>query len=362
MNNNKISSLQFSTLMIFPILSLFSGIGLYDIVKIANIDSYISPIISTLIGILILLIFIYILNYKKELSLPEKNIQLFGPIFGNIINYMINILILFVGIVIIYSISNFIVSQFLAETPIYIILILFGIIIIYSVTKGIEVIARTGIVFFIIIIILTIISTFGLIPFFDTSNIKPILENGIKPPIEGGMILTLTNIVPIIIMLIVPKNKIVKNEKLPKYLIIAFLISMLFIFLATLLTVDVLGIHLLKIFPHPEYIVLKKISILGFIDRIENIIYIKWLLNDFISLALVVYYISNSIKRKNKQKIIPIIVTIIILLFSQILFKDNTEFKWFVLNIYPYLNLLLLLILIIISINIIIKRRIEKEA
>lgn len=362
MNNNKISSLQFSTLMIYPILSLFSGIGLYNIVKTAEIDAYISTIISTIIGLFIIALFIFIFNYKKELTLPEKNIHLFGQTIGTIINYLISILIAFVGICLIYSISNFIVSQFLTETPIYIILIFLGLVIIYNVTKGIEVIARTGVIFFIIIFILTLISTFGLIPFFDISNIKPILENGIQKPLTAGVSLTLTNIIPIFVMLIIPKDKIVANNKVSKYIIIFYFIGMLFIFLATILTIGALGIHLIKIFPHPEYMVLKKISILGFIDRIENIIYVKWLLNDFISFSLIVYFIANSIKNKNKQKVLPIIITIIIMVISQYLFKDNTEFKWFIHNIYPYLNLLLFIIFIIISLNILIKKKFEKEA
>lgn len=361
-NNTKISSLQFATLMIYPILSFFTGIGLYNIIKIAQVDSYISTIISTVIGFLFFALFIFIFNYKKDLSLPEKNIYLFGNVIGNIINYLINIIVIIIGVVLIYSISNFIVSQFLAETPIYIILVFLGLVVVYGATKGIEVIARIGIVFFIVITILTIISTLGLIPLFDISNIKPFLEHGISRPFVAGVSLTLTNIVPIIMMLIIPKSNVVDNNKISKYIFISYLISMLFIFLATFLTVGNLGIHLLKIFPHPEYMVLKKISILGFIDRIENFIYVKWLLNDFVSFTILVYFISNSIKKQDKQKIIPGFVTIIILALSQVLFKDNTEFKWFIFNIYPYLNLALLIIIVIIALNIFIKKFIIKEA
>ena len=361
-NNGKISSLQFITLMFSFLLSLFSGIGFYNTIKIAGVDAYISTIFSTFFGIIILLIFYCIFSYKKGLSLPQKNIYLFGKIGGNIVNYIMITLVFVIGIVLVYSISNFIISQFLAETPIYIILILLGIIVIYNVTKGIEVMARTGVIFFIIITLLTIMSTFGLIPFFDGSNIRPYLENGIIPPLKGGLFLALTNIVPILVMLIIPKNRIVSDNKLPKYLMIFYGINMLFVFMATILTIDVLGIHLIKIFPYPEYMVLKRISIFGFVDRIENFIYIKWMLNNFISFTLIVYYISNSVRNKDKQKLLPIIVTIAILLLSQILFKDNSEFKWFIYNIYPYLNLLLLIIFVIIFINIIVKKIFEKEA
>lgn len=361
-NNKKISGLQFSCLMIYPILSLFSGIGMYDIVRISGVDAYISVIVAFILGFFVLGAFILIFNYKEDLSLPEKNIYLFGNIIGTGINYLINILVMLMGILMIYSISNFIVSQFLSETPTFIILIFLGLVCIYNVTKGIEVIARTGIAFFIIIIILTIISTFGLIPLFDSNNIKPVLEFGMSKPIMGGISLCLTNILSIIVVLIIPKNKVVKKEKLSKYLMISYFIGMLFIFLATILTVGVLGINLLKLFPHPEYMVLKEISILGFIDRIENIIYVKWLLNDFISFVLITYFISNSIKKGDKQIVLPITVTVLIALLSQLLFKDNTEFKWFVYNIYPYINLILVGILVIIVLNIFIRKARKKEA
>jgi spore germination protein KB len=361
MNNNKVSSFQFACLIIYPILSLFSGIGMYNVVNNSGVDAYIAVIIAMILGFLVLGMFLLILNYKEDLTLPEKNICLFGKIIGNGINYFVNILVMVMGILLIYSISDFIISQFLTETPVIIILIFLGLTSIYSVTKGIEVIARTGVTFFIIIIILTIISTFGLIPLFDFSNIKPVLEYGLNKPILGGISLCLTNILSIIILLIIPKKKIFNKEKLPKYLIFAYLISMLFIFLATILTSGVLGIQLLKLFPNPEYMVLKKISILGFLDRIENIIYVKWLLNDFISFVLIIYFISNSIKKNDKQYVLPITITILICLLSQLLFKDNTKFKLFIHDIYPYINLILLGIFVIISLNIIIRKVIKKE-
>ena len=361
MNSKKMSSLQFSVLTILPILSLFGGIGLYDILKIAKMDAYISTIITTILGFIFIAMFIYIFNYKEKLSLPEKNIYLFGKVIGTIINYVLCGLMFFIALVLIYSISNFIVTQFLTRTPIIIILFFMGIVIIYAVSKGIEVIARAEIIFFIIVILLTCVSTFGVIPYFDVSNIKPIMAEGINRPLSAGIYFLFTNVIPIIVMLIYPKNNIPDKNKTSKYLIVAYLVAMLFVFLATFLTIGALGIELIELFPHPEYMVLKKISFLGFIDRIENVIYVKWLLNDFVCFSLIVYYISNSIKKRNKQKALPIIITITIMVLSQLLFKDNTQFKWFVFNIYPYLNLALFLILIIIILNIFIRKTIIKE-
>lgn len=360
-DNSKISKLQFSTLLIFPILSLFSGIGLYDLISISSVDAYLAVVVAMGLGVFILGMFLVIFSYEKDLSFGLKNKKLFGKLLGSSINYIIICLVMVVAICLIYSISNFIVSQFLSKTPIWVVLLFLGLVIIFNVTKGIEIIARTGIIFIILIIGLTIISTLGLIPFFDVSNIKPVLAYGIVNPVKGGIILALTNIVPIFVLLVVPKSDVVDNKNITKWILGAYAIGMLFVFTSTILTLGVLGIHLAKIFPHPEYIVLKKISLLGFVERIENIIYVKWLLNDFISLALIIYFITNGIRKKDKQTFMPILVMIVILVLSQVLFKDNTQFKWFVLNIYPYLNLFLLMIFVIIFINVIIRRIIEKE-
>lgn len=362
MSNKKISSLQFSILTILPILSLFGGIGLYDILKIAKIDAYISTIITTILGFIVIAMFIYIFNYKEKLSLPEKNIYLFGKIIGTIINYILCALMFFIALTLIYSISNFIITQFLTKTPMIIILLFMGIIMIYTVSKGIEVIARAEIIFFAIVILLTIISTLGVIPYFDVDNLKPYMADGSNKPIYAGIYFLFTNVVPITVMLIYPKANICNKNKTTKYIIVAYLIAMLFIFLATFLTIGALGIELIELFPHPEYMVLKKISFLGFIERIENVIYTKWLLNNFICFSLIIYYITNSIRKCNKQKLLPIIVTTSVMVLSQLLFKDNTQFKWFIFNIYPYLNLALFIILIIIILNIFIRRNIIKKA
>ena len=358
MNNKKINSLGFASLTIFPIISLTNSIGLYNIIKASNQDAYISVIISSLLGILVLIPFLIILNYKKDLTLKEKINFLFGNTLGTIINTIITFIVFIIGITIIYNSTNFINSQFLNKTPIYIILLLFNIPIIYNVTKGIETISRISLIILIITVFLTIISVISLSLQFNINNIKPILEFGITKPIHGSISLLLTCITPMIILLMTPKNNIIDSNKTNKYIIIFYLISMIFLTITTFLKIGVLGINLLKISNNPEYMVLKKISVLGFINRIENIIYIKSIFYNYINLVLIIYFISNNIKKKDIQKKIPIIVTLFISILSQIIFKNNIYYKFFIYNTYPYINLILLIIIILTTINIIIRKKI----
>lgn len=355
MNKEKITNIQFTCLIAFPILALFSGIGTHNTIKIAGVDSYLSVLFSYILGFLPLLLFLLIFNYKKELNIVDKIKYLFGKYLGTIINYIINILVLLIGVTLFHGITNFAISQFLAETPIVILMILVGIVLVYNVGLGIEVISRVAIIFLVIICFLTIISTSGVIPHFEMSNIKPFLENGITPPLKGSIALTLTNVIPIFILLIVPKDKIKDNKKTNKYLISFYTLAFIFAFLAMLLTIGSLGIYLCELYQYPEYTVLKKISLFNFIDRIENFIYIKWLLSSFICLSLIIYYLRISIKKDSKT-ILPSLIIIAMIYIALNIFKNNTIFYNFILKLYPYICLFLLSIFIIIGINIIIRK------
>lgn len=359
MNKKNLSTIQFACLIGSPIVSLFSGIGTHNLIKTSNLDSWISVIISYFIGLIPLLIFIYIFNYKEELNITEKNTYLFGKTIGNFLNISINILFFSIGMVQLYNISNFAISQFLSETPIIFFMFLFGILIIYSVNTGLENISRIGIIFLTIITILTIISTLGLIPTIDISNLKPILKNGITSPLKGSLLLTTTNVTPIFLLLITAKKNIIEKEKINKYFFIFYTLAFLFIFIAIFLAISSLGIYLCQVYQYPEYTVLKKISLFNFIERIENFIYIKWILNSFLTLSLIVYHISNSSKKNSK--LFPLIITLLLIIITNIVFKNNTFFYFLGEHLFPYISLFLLIIYIIIFIKIFIRKRLAKQ-
>ncbi len=358
MNKDKLTSFQFSCLICFPILAFFSGIGTYNIIKTAQVDAYLSTIFACLFGIIVLLLFFYIFNYKPNLNIIEKNKYLFGKVLGTALNYLINILVLLIGVALIYNIGNFAISQFLSETPLLIFMILFSLVLIYNVHLGIKNISRVGIIFFSIVCFLTIISTLGVIPTIDFSNLNPFLEHGLTKPIQGGFTLTLINVIPIFTLLIVEKEQISDHHKITKKAFFFYAIAFLFTFLAIFLTLSSLGIHLSEIYQYPEYTVLKKISIFHFVDRIENFIYIKWVLNSFMCLSLIIYYISHSVQKQCKLRV-PIIVSVIIIYLALTIFKNNTFFYYFSYSILPYCNLLLFFIFVIIAINIFIRKLLE---
>ena len=151
MNKSKINSLQLGCLMLCPILSASLGIGLYNAIQIAKVDSYIGIFISSVLGFIPLLLIIYISKFEEDKNIIEKINLLYGKYIGTFINFIIISIFFIIGITILFGICNFIVTQFLANTPIMYIGIMFGIVCVFSVSKGIETISRTQFIFTFII-------------------------------------------------------------------------------------------------------------------------------------------------------------------------------------------------------------------
>lgn len=352
---NKINALQFGSMLIMIIMSSFIGIGIFAIIKSSGKDAYISVLLAGIIGFLILLMIFYISNYDEDKSIGELNLCIFGPILGKIINVFLIIIALFIGASAMYNLINFIVSQFLSETPLLVIGIFFSLLCLYINIKGIETISRVSLIFIVMNTILYFTAVFGLLPEVELSNLKPFLEFGWTSPLKGIFYLITLNISPIFLLLSIPKKNIVDKNKIKKTLSIFYIISVIFMFATIFITLSVLGIELSTLYQYPEYIVLKRINLFNFLDRLENILNIQWILGLFIVNSIVIYYTSEIIKKNNK--IIKAIISLVILLLSTYLFSNNTSFNNWSYNFLPYIRLVFILIHVIILIVLLFKKR-----
>lgn len=357
MIKDKINSLQFAAMMAILLIASFIGIGMFSIVKAAGVDTYLSIIIAAIFGIFIIISFFVIFDYEPSLSITLKLTKIFGKFFGNILNFICIIIVLTMGISAMYNLTTFISSQFLKETPLLFIGACFSLVIILVNFKGIETLSRVGLIIFFINFVLFFLAVIGLLPQFQVSNLKPFLEFGIGKPMIGAVYNILLNLLPIYFLLIIPKEQLVNKEKYRKYIIIFYIISVIIKLIFILLTLGVLGIHLTSIYQYPEYIVLKRIKLFNFIDKIENVITIQWLFGLFFNISLVVYYVSHSIVPKRDTKILPILITVIILFCSIFLFKNNTVFNEYTYTKVPYIRGILFFIYILLFIGVLISRK-----
>lgn len=360
MKNEKINSLQLGSVISILMIASFLGIGMYSIVKIAKVDSYLCLLIAGIVGILLVLSLFLIFDYEPNLNIADKIRKIYGNFFGNILNLILIICFFIISIVAMFNLSNFITSQFLRDTPLIVISIVFGFLIIFINFKGIEVITRTSLILYVLCFLFFIFSIIGLFSQFEVSNLKPFLEFGISKPLKGSLYNLLFNIVPIFLITIVPKNKLSDKKNFKKIIFGYYFVSVLIKFLLILFTIGILGIELASIYQYPEYMVMKRINILSFIDRIENVLTIQWMFGLFISISFIVYYISNTVKTNNISKKFPIILVILIIICADKFFQNNIVFNNFSYTFVPYVMGCILFIYLLVVVGIILKKNVKK--
>ena len=319
--------------------SLFFGLGISLLCKYTNKDTYIGAIIGTLLGLIIILCYRYIIQNKKNKSLNEILNQ------NKIIGLIVRILFLAASIIIlIYTLltyKTFISSFLLATTPVFMILIPWLILLIYCAWGGIPMINKLATSLFPFSIILSILSIFSIFGNFDYYNFLPILTT--KPTSLFMSIIAFAGIstFPGILTLHLESN--IKNY------VKFYLLSAILVIITIICVNGIFGEVLVNIFRFPEYMILKQVILLDFIQKIENILSIAWAFDLFITSAFAIYSIKTLVPAKKNNFSTLIIIAIIAILIDKF-FDFNYIYELFAYYALPYISFILPLIIIILLI------------
>lgn len=358
---NKFEIFEMNALIYFIMRAGFIGIAANAVIDIAHVDSYLSPIIGTLIGIIFVNLYIKIAEINPDKNINENLIDLFGEKIGKIIIIFITIFVFSLNIILYYDIVNFITSEYLYFTPKSAIAIVLAIPFIYLLSHDIKVICRAAVILFFISLALYILSISGLVNQINFDNLLPFLENGINPVIKGTLIYTAYITLPIFLLTIIPKNSIKNANQYKRKINRYYLLLSLILIISETVLISVLGIDLAQLYQYPDYHLLRRINLGGFIQRIESLLAVQWIICIFVMVVFCGYYIVNSLsfvlKIKN-NKALNIIIPILVMYLSMTIFKNNTIATKVEIIYYPYfLYFFLLLIPLIIYITNLFKKK-----
>lgn len=343
MENNakgKITINQIIILLYFICHGSLLGAATSSMFVFSREDSWMVPIISCIIGMIPLLIYTSLMNRFENQHIFEIVDSLCGKILGKIINFILIIFVCSYLIISFWNLSNFISSQYLYNTPQGFIAILFIIPIIYLLSKNIHIILRSGIIIFILSFLFFIISVFALVPQVQIVNIFPILQNGIASPFESVFNTIGYLVLPLFLITCIPKNSIKNYQKFTKKIIIAYLLIQLSIILIVFCVLSIFGIELASLYQYPEFQILRRVTIGGFIERVESTLSIHWVLDLFMLITFCCYFIKTGmnhiipIKNKLNQNIFHLIIALIMLV-SLFIFPSNTSANNFLMHTYP---------------------------
>ena len=327
----KINSLEYNTLLWFLTRATFIEITAEILLNSAHQDSWISIIIAIIIGLLPFSLFSYLKNKYPNQNIIQINKTKLGK-FGTFLNLILIASTLIFTICSFWITVHFIDSQYLYRTPIIIIIIVLLLPVIYTIIKNIHVFSKVSLIMFYISLFFIVIILTGLVSNIDIDNLKPILNNK-DNILYGSFCFIGFNILPLFLLNIIPKNKI--NNYSPKKSFIFYLISSLSLLNVMFLTISIFGIHLSELYNYPSFHLLKRVSVLDIIDRVESILSLEWFLALFVQIIISLFFIKEALKEtfQTKEKTNNIIMTIVCLfiafLTNLIFTTQGTELAYF---------------------------------
>ncbi|MCA1029457.1 endospore germination permease [Bacillus timonensis] len=287
-HEEKISGLQYFAIVLC--FTIGSSIILTPpfVTSHARQDAWVSAIISSFIGIGIVFIYVAINRlFPKKTSLEMVEFVL-GKWGGKLFFLFLFGYSFLLSAMVLRNIGDFMATQVMPETPIQAIHIAFLAVVIFAVKQGIETISRTAEIFTPWIIGLLLILISFTLPELERENMLPVLENGWKPIAKGSLIVLSSPILETWILLFLMTNVNKQKSAINGYLAGVFF-GGLVIFVITFLSILVIGPDFTARNTYPAYILGKKISIGEFLERIEVIVAIIWMLTIFFKVTLCFY-------------------------------------------------------------------------
>lgn len=341
---------EYLIIIFFLMRSFILGLSLKSIYIIANQDAWISILVASILGLIPLIIYYQLLNHDSKLNINGLIDKYFNKFFAFIFKLLLIMFFIFHISIILWSITNFVTSQYLYRTPLFAILTALIIPVFYIVNKKLAIIGRISIIFIMIVIVLFTFSFLFLLGDINLHNSLPIFEYGATPILSASINSISYTILPVFAILIIPKDNIKNNKKLFSSIIKVYIISYIAIFIIVFMIINIFGINLTLFYEFPEYNVLKLINIGNFIQRVESIFSFQWFFDITIANVLFIYYIKNTIKETYKlnkkwDKYITFLISTIVVILARNIFENNTIASIFIKNIYKYIVIFFLLII-----------------
>lgn len=345
-NNSKISPFGICFLSSFLYRSFYI-IGFFNlIISISKSDSIFSIILSSLLGLIILYGYFYLNDRLARDNIFIKINKSFPKIIADLLNSLLIILFTFIGCFTLYNLAIFINYNLLNDINIIPISILLMFTITYLATKGVNTITRVSGILIFIFISFSFISFISLINYSSPTNLYPLLTNNFLDIYEGSIYSCILSVTPILLLLIIPKERIEKNRKYQKYMFITYIVNCIYILISFILTLSILGEKLTTILHYPDIVALQKVSLLHFIDRIEDLLSFKVMFDSFLFLTLILYYVKEGVislfEIKSNNKIVYII-GLAILIISLYLKVISIKLIIYLLTIILFIHFLLMI-------------------
>ncbi len=328
MNKEILSRKQTISLII---LFLIGDVLIFGVARAGKKNLWLAIILAGIITIPIILIFTDLYKTFPNKNVLEINEIIFGKYLGKLINSLFLVFVLYKGVFVLRSLSEFITTVSFPETPTVIPIILTIILCIWITKEGIEVIGRYSQLYVFILGIFIIISFTLIIPNMNIQNMSPIFYIELNSLIKGTVSAFTFPFGEIVIIFLVLKSSNTRNFSVSLYLKALFLTT-LSIFFISVTQILVLGINSYVYNYFPSYETLSRVIIGEFLRSIEIIVGVSFISAVFVKIAFCLYAAAKSttsILGFSDYKFVVAPIALMMINFSLIMYTDLMHlFEW----------------------------------
>ncbi len=334
----RISIFQLFTITVF--LQLGTTV-IFGFASTAGRDSWLAILISTALGIVLILIYSTLMKMNPGLTLVEWFPAQLGKWIGMPIAWLYPLLFMYSIGRIFSDLKGLIPTTMLPDTPPWVVVITILIVIIYCVFSGVEVLARfteytLPILFILLMLQMLMLFGSGIVNY---KYLLPVLGKGWGKVLTTvwptgvtqtfGETLTLAMIWPLV----------TKSEKIMKTTIFATLFSGAIIELLSLMEIAVLGEDITERTVYPVYLLVKQITMADFLENLDAVVALTMIITAYVKVSIYFFAVVRSIQlllniQDSRKLILPIGM---ITYFMGITMSDNISEHFYVATkVFPF--------------------------
>lgn len=325
-----------SLMLIFNVASAIT----VPIGAVAGQDVWISILLALAAGSLIVWTYSRLHESHPGKSISEIAEGLLGNWAGRVVGVFYLWYSFHLGSLVLRDFVEFLSAVALPRTPIPAILFPILAVVVWGVYLGVEVLSRYAQTIYLFVIFEVLVSSLLLFNQFDYRNLLPVLDKGWSPVLEGAIqITTFPFGETVIFAFIIPFLN--QTDQVRKTSLRALLTGGALLLLVHVRNILVFG-GLASKLTYPTFSVYQYISLFDFLDRVEPLAIVTWILAGYIEISVCLFACAMSLAHVTKSSGYRIYVIPLALLMGQMsrfIYDNHAELIATAANAWPWYSL-----------------------
>jgi spore germination protein KB len=276
----------------------------------AKQDVWLAILLGLTFGLLLFFIYYRLYRYYPNAPLTTYVQDITGPSIGKVLAFVYIVYFLYIASRVLRDFGEMLLTFAYPETPLFILNAIMILTVMYGVYKGIEVIARTGVLFLTLLYLLAVsglilVISAGLV---DIHRLQPVLEGGWRR--VWKVVFAETLYVPfgemIVFTMLFPYMNNPKKTK--QAAIIGMVLSGLNLAIIMTINVAVLGADVVARSAFPLLDTIRRIRVANFLERLDILFMIALIIGGFFKISVFFYAavigITNVFRVQNHQRLV----------------------------------------------------------